>query len=506
MPPPGLSTSACVQKEIKMNGEEIPDSTDWLNTSLPSLEPLEAALRCEVCREFFENPVITTCSHTFCSLCIRRCITHDGKCPNCRSGCQTERLVPNTVVREIVGRYKDAREKVMEVATKKGETKQEVEGAESDLSEGAAKKRGKRKRKLQETDMDADEQESVRQTRSRITRSSSRRGAGNATEGTGAPETPFEVPDSEDEKDAEFLPEGISACPMCNMHMKAELVWDHVEICPGEKKSKTAPSTRSGGISSFSSPRRKAAKPPPPMEKLSEIWYSNLNDAKLRKKLQEWGIRSEGKRELMIQRSQEWRNRWNANLDAPEEERKTKEELLQGLNAWERAHKGNAFITKAPVMSKDYDLQTHAKENKSQFDELIAAARRKAQARASGSKETPVPNGDIDLEQDNSNFSQEGEPGASEPQNPVSTEASRAYNDNHEALATIRHKAQDTNEDGTIQATGVETDTFVLQHGTQPDSAPLGIPNPFASPSRRLPMFAVPEDPVVDVERSSSTS
>src|SRR5215469_15342374 len=51
----------------------LPDPTDWLNTSLPSFATLESALRCQVCKDFYDTPMITSCSHTFCSLCIRRC-------------------------------------------------------------------------------------------------------------------------------------------------------------------------------------------------------------------------------------------------------------------------------------------------------------------------------------------------------------------------------------------------------------------------------------------------
>ena len=84
---------------------DLPDSTDWIKTSLPAFEPLEAALRCEVCKEFYNNPVITPCNHTFCSICIRRCITSDGKCPSCKTGCSSDKLAPNIAVREVVMRF-----------------------------------------------------------------------------------------------------------------------------------------------------------------------------------------------------------------------------------------------------------------------------------------------------------------------------------------------------------------------------------------------------------------
>jgi hypothetical protein len=105
----------------------LPDSTDWLVTSLPAFEPLEAALRCEVCKEFYNNPVITSCTHTFCSLCIRRCIANDGKCPACKSACQADKLQPNIAVREIATKFQDARPRALELARVKD--KDDVETA-----------------------------------------------------------------------------------------------------------------------------------------------------------------------------------------------------------------------------------------------------------------------------------------------------------------------------------------------------------------------------------------
>lgn len=260
------------------------------------------------------------------------------------------------------------------------------------------------------------------------------------------------------------------------------------------------------GIKSYSSPMRKAAKPPPPMQKLSEIWYSNLTDAKLRKKLQELGLNHDGKRELLIKRSQEWRNRWNANLDAPEEERKTKVQLLEDLYAWERAHKRNALTAEAPVMQKDYDLQTHARANKSQFDELIAAARAKARTKATEVKETPVPDGNDKIEETPSKYSQEGVCTNSDMSTRHGSDANRPYDSNHKTLATIRPKVQETNDNGTIQAPDAQHEPSASQHIAQTDSPSVGISNPFGSPSRKLPMFAAREDPILDVESSASTS
>ena len=191
---------------------EIADSTDWHSTSLPAFEPLEAALRCEVCKEFYDNPVLTSCSHSFCSICIRRCISTDGKCPTCKAATSADKLLPNYALREIVSRFQDARPKVLELA------KRDKDDPDA-ISEN-------KKRKLGDTDIE--EGEPVKSTKSWQTRSQSQRGNGTNV-------MPIEVPDSEDDGDATFDPEleGKVRCPMCNEPMLEVQLWRHLDVCPG---------------------------------------------------------------------------------------------------------------------------------------------------------------------------------------------------------------------------------------------------------------------------------
>ena len=189
---------------------DLPDSTDWIQTTLPSFEPLEAALRCEICKEFYNNPVITTCHHTFCSICIRRCIAADGKCPSCMTVCSSDKLAPNIAIREVVMRFREARPKAMELAR-------------ADKAETAAA--SKKKRKLDDTDME-DDDDNARHTRSRTTRSRGQRNGGAIV-----------VADSEDDGDEDFVPDGIVKCPLCNKGMKEELVYNHLDVCKGPDES-----------------------------------------------------------------------------------------------------------------------------------------------------------------------------------------------------------------------------------------------------------------------------
>ncbi|KAF2273033.1 DNA repair protein rad18 [Westerdykella ornata] len=466
--------------------EALPDSTDWLRTSLPLFAPLESSLRCEVCKEFYSNPVITTCSHTFCSLCVRRAISVDGKCPACKAACQADRLVPNFALREVVGRWVEAREAALELAME-GVGKGKVEGVEADISNA-----GMKKRKAGDMEVAGESgEEEGRRTRSRMTRSSSQRGKGVMDE-------PFEIKDSEDEGDAEFMPDGMVACPICSKHMKEEQVWGHLNngSCPGEQQNPTgARSTRSRSQNhTFLAPSGRSSREVPAPARLPGINYSMMKEKDLKKKLQDLGIPAWGKKDLLIRRHTEWLHLWNSNCDASEDNRKSKRDLLRELDVWERTRGGRASATEPIVMRKDFDGKGHAEAHKSQFDELIAAARAKR-----GVPKAKEDNGDATT----------ATPGE-EPQHEAQQDAEdmpQPTEETETGVSTIRAQVAATDLEDAVQSPYIPEatprETLVPTGGTA-DSDERGIQTPFGSPSKKLPMFALPEEPAVDVEHSAS--
>jgi len=107
-----------VNKTSKDDAYDVSDSTDWLETPLSSLTAVDSALRCQVCKDFYTTPMITSCAHTFCSLCIRRCLSNDGKCPACRTNDQELKLRFNGAMEELVQAFVKARPEVLEFARK----------------------------------------------------------------------------------------------------------------------------------------------------------------------------------------------------------------------------------------------------------------------------------------------------------------------------------------------------------------------------------------------------
>jgi E3 ubiquitin-protein ligase RAD18 len=99
-----------------MDSFDVPDSTDWLGTPLAGLMQVEQAFRCHVCKDFYNSPMITSCNHTFCSICIRRCLSVDGKCPLCRALDQESKLRGNWALREAVDAFVKSRDVVLKFA------------------------------------------------------------------------------------------------------------------------------------------------------------------------------------------------------------------------------------------------------------------------------------------------------------------------------------------------------------------------------------------------------
>ena len=95
--------------------QDVSDSSDWLRTPLKALSPVEAALRCQVCKDFYNTPMMTLCAHTFCSLCIRKAFTNDGKCPSCRTLGDAKNLRNNSAVQELVETFQAARPSILRV-------------------------------------------------------------------------------------------------------------------------------------------------------------------------------------------------------------------------------------------------------------------------------------------------------------------------------------------------------------------------------------------------------
>ncbi|KAF5983954.1 e3 ubiquitin ligase RAD18 [Fusarium coicis] len=337
-----------------MDNHDVPDSTDWLTTPLTAIAVVENALRCQICKDFYKTPMITTCCHTFCSLCIRRTLSNEGKCPVCRASEQELKLRSNWAMEDAVQAFINARPATLELArnadTDKTSSKRK---AVQDHHESGDAPDGKRLRSS---------------TRLRNTRS----------------HPSYTVPAEDDETvqvsegDEDFQPEpedGLVACPVCESRMKEWQVFKHLETCTGPVQSLL----RTPGSSSNTSFKQQRPQTKAP-DRLPAINYSMFKDQALRKKMSDLGISNQGPRILLERRHKEWMTIWNSNCDAARPRKR--HELLHDLDVWERTQGGRAPTTgrsiqnAAIIKDKDFDGAAWAAKHDSSFKDLIANAKR----------------------------------------------------------------------------------------------------------------------------------
>ena len=119
-----------------LGSSDITDSTDFPdNTHTPGLRALDDALRCNICRDFYDAPVSLTCGHSFCSVvrkcesavlyfrvklepdlratsmlqCIRSALPINATCPSCRKPASEVHLRKDIAVETAVQAWMAAR-------------------------------------------------------------------------------------------------------------------------------------------------------------------------------------------------------------------------------------------------------------------------------------------------------------------------------------------------------------------------------------------------------------
>lgn len=285
--------------------------------------------------------------------------------------------------------------------------------------------------------------------------------------------------------------------------------------------------------------------PSPAPSRLAGLNYAMMKETALKAKLRELGIPDWGKKDLLQRRHTEWLHLWNSNCDASDERRKTKRELLKELDVWEKTRGGRAQTVEATVMKKDFDTKGYVDAHKDQFAHLIAAARQKRGPKKNETEEEKIEGKkketddeqsmrENDEEWERGTNSHEAEYGANlrppfpehlgspcrvearagleaetsstelKSQNGTPTvNTSRPYEGNEAALASIRDKVEETNRRGAIISPPSRNESSLPLRSDGVEST--GMPNPLGSPTKRLPMFALPEDPIVDVENATAS-
>ncbi|EPS36036.1 hypothetical protein H072_10455 [Dactylellina haptotyla CBS 200.50] len=406
----------------------FPDPTDWLSTSVPGIQALETALSCQVCKEFFTAPVATSCGHTFCSLCIRRCLSATQKCPTCMTTDDESRLRKNTLVQDILSSFTAIRKQMLDGLVIKEEPEPPI------TKEPEAEKKRVEKRSSYDFDEEIEEEETTNNKRRgkrrkqeeapvssggssdrprRSTRTSSQR-----TNSKISSQTAIVIDDSDEDfnpneinSDNEFesgsrpkrgrpsrVPEtppttNLVPCPICGRLKEPEQIQSHANRCIEGKRSPSPSQNAANAASSSLSPLKRPpisfSNIPKPAAtqfrapyteeekqklKLAKGNFTLTKEADIRKRLRENGIRVDVKgkesKNAIWARLQEWTNLWNANLDS--EMPKTKQALVKELETSERHQQSQK---PSVVQDKEFAREEWGKDHRTEYENMIADAK-----------------------------------------------------------------------------------------------------------------------------------
>jgi E3 ubiquitin-protein ligase RAD18 len=237
-----------------------------------------------------------------------------------------------------------------------------------------------------------------------------------------------------------------------------------------------------------------------PTKQLTHPNYNFLRDKELKKKLQESGIPAFGSRQLLMRRFTQWVDIFNANLDSPHP--RSNRELLRELDIWERTQGGHAPNQGQPVptgvMKKDFDGTEWSGKHRDHFDDLVAKARAKIAPRSKEEEKDLSTHGESTIVKvDEEKKVEPSTPSTNLNHDPIIPPAlSILSTAAHEIQARYTSPPISCSEPHSLQINQAVSNSPITQRTS--DSLPEKVIS--TDGVRRLPMFQIPEDPVVDVE------
>ncbi|KAI9446761.1 hypothetical protein H4582DRAFT_1908164 [Lactarius indigo] len=339
---------------------DIQDPTDFPPSSTaPGLRALDNALRCKICQELYEAPVVLTCGHCFCSLCARNQLSEKPTCPTCWKEAAISSFRVNPAMEEAVTAWKDARPFVLRVIDE-----------DIDLRTTASELSRPTKRHKPNTPVLSNSVSPRKQLR--------RQGNPGTSRGHDRPD--INALDDDVEKDpcsnTSNSTSSVEGVPMAKINHHLDANCKRYSISSG---GSNASSSKLGQRDAWSklldgkrsgkdkNPRRKVEATTP----LPKASYTVLKDKQIRDLLVAQDLSTAGDRSQLISRHERWVALYNANLDRSPALRKRLAELRLEMRRWEEDRRGSR---KDPLK---IDITEYRRANKAEFERLVQRARGK---------------------------------------------------------------------------------------------------------------------------------
>ncbi|NWW40738.1 RAD18 ligase, partial [Panurus biarmicus] len=272
-------------------------------------------LRCGICFDYFSIAVmIPQCSHSYCSLCIRKFLSYKTQCPTCCVAVSESDLKNNRILDDLVKSFNSAREQLLQLVLDAAPIPSPAPGqwaAAGSHSSPGSQPDSKNlpgidsflRRDKVCTSMKAGGLAWIGQKGFKTEEHHDLHSTSAEVGGEDSKVGPQEIPGCTKslEKPSTSVVKGDKKveCPVCEVAILEQYINKHLDSCLTREEKKD--SLRS------SAHKRKL---------MSKVVYNLLSDRELRKKLKEHGLSTSGSRQQLIRRHQEFVHMYNAQCDS----------------------------------------------------------------------------------------------------------------------------------------------------------------------------------------------
>ncbi|NXR84420.1 RAD18 ligase, partial [Pycnonotus jocosus] len=273
-------------------------------------------LRCGICFDYFSIAVIIPqCSHSYCSLCIRKFLSYKTQCPTCCVAVSESDLKNNRILDDLVKSFNSARQQLVQLVLDAPSSPSPLARGQHPAAEShrspASQPDSKgvpgidsflRKDKLCTSTKAAVQAcigQKVFKTEEHHDLDSTSAEVGGKDDKGGLQEIPGCTESREKPSTSVVKGDKKVECPVCEVAILEQYINKHLDSCLTREEKKD--SLRS------SAHKRKL---------MSKVVYNLLSDRDLRKKLKEHGLSTSGTRQQLIKRHQEFVHMYNAQCDS----------------------------------------------------------------------------------------------------------------------------------------------------------------------------------------------
>ncbi|NXA82229.1 RAD18 ligase, partial [Thryothorus ludovicianus] len=273
-------------------------------------------LRCGICFDYFSIAVIIPqCSHSYCSLCIRKFLSYKTQCPTCCVAVSESDLKNNRILDDLVKSFNSARQQLLQLVLDPAPIPSPPAPGQCPAakSHGSPVPQPDRKEGpgidsfLQKDQVcTSTEAGGLAWTGQRSSKTEEHRDphsapaeAGAEDNAVGSQESPGCTKGHEKPSTSVVKGDKKVQCPVCDVAVLEQYINKHLDSCLTREEKKD--SLRS------SAHKRKL---------MSKVVYNLLSDRDLRRKLKEHGLSTSGSRQQLIRRHQEFVHMYNAQCDS----------------------------------------------------------------------------------------------------------------------------------------------------------------------------------------------